>query len=118
SSPLPAPDNGPPPMLLAAPDAGQDWTQAARDAVQQMNQVLSENSQSLNSAIKNIDTFAGALARTSDKVDGILAGIERLTGGGTAPADMPVYDLVAAIDFPSKPAAAPRRTVGLTATQH
>ncbi len=107
SSPLPASDNGTPPMLLAAPDAGQDWTQAARDAFQQMNQVLTENSQSLNSAIKNIDTFAGALARNSDKVDGILAGIERLTGGGTAPADMPVYDLVAATDFASKPAAAP-----------
>ena len=111
SSPLPASENGTPPMLLAAPDAGQDWTQAARDAFQQMNQVLSENSQSLNSAIKNIDTFAGALARNSDKVDGILAGIERLTGGGTAPADMPVYDLVAATDFPAKPAEAPAWTL-------
>jgi hypothetical protein len=85
SSPLPASENGTPPMLLAAPDAGQDWTQAARDAFQRMDQVLTENSESLNSAIKNIDTFAGALARNSDKVDGILAGIERLTGGGTAP---------------------------------
>ena len=110
SSPLPASENGTPPMLLAAPDAGQDWTQAARDAFQQINQVLSENSQSLNSAIKNIDTFAGALARNSDKVDGILAGIERLTGG-TAPADMPVYDLVAATDFPAKPAEAPAWTL-------
>jgi phospholipid/cholesterol/gamma-HCH transport system substrate-binding protein len=111
SSPLPASENGAPPMLLAAPDAGQDWTQAARDAFQQMDQVLTENSESLNSAIKNIDTFAGALARNSDKVDGILAGIERLTGGGTAPADMPVYDLVAATNFPSKPAEAPSWTL-------
>jgi phospholipid/cholesterol/gamma-HCH transport system substrate-binding protein len=111
ASPLPASENGAPPMLLAAPDAGQDWTQAARDAFQQMDQVLTENSESLNSAIKNINTFAGALARNSDKVDGILAGIERLTGGGTAPADMPVYDLVAATDFPSKPARAPSWTL-------
>ena len=58
SSPLPASENGTPPMLLAAPHAGQDWTQAARDAFQRMDQVLSENSESLNSAIKNIDTFA------------------------------------------------------------
>src|SRR4029079_7530837 len=98
SSPLPASDNGTPPMLLAAPDAGQDWTQAARDAFQQMNQVLSENSQSLNSAIKNIDTFAGALARNSDKVDGILAGIERLTRGGAAPAGTPGCELLCAHD--------------------
>src|SRR4029079_17535703 len=107
SSPLPASDNGTPPMLLAAPDAGQDWTQAARDAFQQMNQVLSENSDSLHSAIKNIDTFAGALARNSDKVDGILAGIERMTGGGTSQADIPTYDLVAASGFPPPPAEAP-----------
>ena len=46
-----------------------------------MDQVLAENSESLHSAINNIDTFAGALARNSDKVDGILAGIERMTGG-------------------------------------
>ena len=30
-----------------------------------------------------------------------------MTGGGTSPADMPVYDLVAATDFPSKPEEAP-----------
>ena len=111
SSPLPGSESGAPPMLLAAPQAGQDWTQSARDAFQRMDQVLSENSESLNSAIKNIDTFAGALARNSDKVDGILAGIERMTGGGTGPANMPVYDLVAATNFPSKPAEAPSWTL-------
>lgn len=111
SSPLPASESGAPPMLLAAPQAGQDWTQAARDAFQNMDQVLSENSEPLNSAIKNIDTFAGALARNSDKVDGILAGIERMTGGGTSPADMPVYDLVAATNFASKPTEAPSWTL-------
>ena len=111
SSPLPGSESGAPPMLLAAPQAGQDWTQSARDAFQRMDQVLSENSESLNSAIKNIDTFAGALARNSDKVDGILAGIERMTGGGTSPANMPVYDLVATTNFPSKPAEAPSWTL-------
>ena len=111
SSPLPGSESGAPPMLLAAPQAGQDWTQSARDAFQRMDQVLSENSEPLNSAIKNIDTFAGALARNSDKVDGILAGIERMTGGGTSPANMPVYDLVAATNFPSKPAEAPSWTL-------
>ncbi len=72
--------------------------------------MLSENSKSLHSAIKNIDTFADALARNSDKVDGILAGLERLTGGSSSPADMPVYDLVAATGFPATPAEAPAWT--------
>ena len=32
--------------------------------------------------IANINTFSGALARNTDRVDGILAGLERMTGGG------------------------------------
>ena len=93
-------------MLVAAPLASQDWTEAARDTFQHVDTILSANSDSLHSAIKNIDTFAGALARNSDKVDGILAGIERMTGGGTSQADIPTYDLVAASGFPP-PAEAP-----------
>lgn len=102
STPLPTPE-GEPATLVAPPQAGQDWTQAARDAFQHADQIFTENSEVLHSAIGNIDTFAGALARNSDKVDGILAGLERMTGGGTSQADIPIYDLVAANDFTSKP---------------
>jgi phospholipid/cholesterol/gamma-HCH transport system substrate-binding protein len=105
-SPLPA-SEGTPPMLLAAPQAGQDWTQSARDAFQRVDEVLAQNSEALHSAITNIDTFSDALARNSGKVDSILAGLERMTGGGASPANMPVYDLVAATNFPSKPSEAP-----------
>jgi phospholipid/cholesterol/gamma-HCH transport system substrate-binding protein len=94
-------------MLIAAPLASQDWTQAARDAFQHVDTILSENSESLHSAIANIDTFSGALARNSDKVGGILAGLERMTGGGTSQAQIPTYDLVAASDFPPPPVEAP-----------
>jgi phospholipid/cholesterol/gamma-HCH transport system substrate-binding protein len=107
STPLAPGEGGSPPMLIAAPLASQDWTEAARDTFQHVDAILSENSDSLHSAIKNIDTFAGALARNSDKVDGILAGIERMTGGGTSQADIPTYDLVAASGFPPPPAEAP-----------
>src|SRR3990170_4722581 len=92
---------------LAAPQAGQDWTQAAREAFQRVDQILAENSEALNSAITNIDTFSDALARNSDKVDGILAGLERMTGGGTSQAEIPIYDLVAASTFPPQPEGAP-----------
>jgi len=103
SSPLPASEGGAPPTLVAAPQAGQDWTQSARDAFQRVDEILAENSEALHSAIVNIDTFSDALARNSDKVDGILSGLERMTGGGTSAADIPVYDLVAATNFPGKP---------------
>jgi phospholipid/cholesterol/gamma-HCH transport system substrate-binding protein len=94
-------------VLIAPPQAGQDWTQAARDAFQRVDDVLAENSDALHSAITNIDTFAGALARNSDKVDGILAGLEKMTGGGTSQAQAHLFDLVAANKLPSPPQQAP-----------
>jgi phospholipid/cholesterol/gamma-HCH transport system substrate-binding protein len=52
---------------------------------------LTENAKPLHAMITNLDTFAGALARNSDKLDGIVAGLERMTGGAKARA--PIYDL-------------------------
>jgi phospholipid/cholesterol/gamma-HCH transport system substrate-binding protein len=94
-------------VLMAPPQAGRDWTQAARDAFQRVDDVLAENSDALHSAITNIDTFAGALARNSDKVDGILAGLEKMTGGGTSQAQAHLFDLVSANNLPSPPQEAP-----------
>ncbi len=102
-SPVLSAEDGAPPTLIAASTAGQDWTQAARDAFQRVDNVLAENSKALNSAITNIDTFADALARNSDKVDGILAGLERMTGGSSGASAIPVYDLAVATGFPPKP---------------
>jgi phospholipid/cholesterol/gamma-HCH transport system substrate-binding protein len=107
SSPLAAGEGGAPALLIAAPQAGQDWTQAARDAFQRVDDVLAQNSESLHSAIENIDTFSDALARNSDKVDGILAGLERMTGGSSNPAQQPIYDLAAATGFPAPPEKTP-----------
>jgi phospholipid/cholesterol/gamma-HCH transport system substrate-binding protein len=107
TSPVAPGDGAGPPVLVAKAGAGQDWTQAARDAFQHIDGVLSDNSESLHDAIGNIDTFSGALARNSDKVDGILAGLERMTGGGTSQAEIPVYDLVAASTVPPPPAEPP-----------
>jgi phospholipid/cholesterol/gamma-HCH transport system substrate-binding protein len=107
TSPVAPGEGAAPPVLIAKAGAGQDWTQAARDAFQHVDGILAENSKSLHDAIANIDTFSGALARNSDKVDGILAGLERMTGGGTSQAEIPVYDLVAASTVPPPPAQTP-----------
>ena len=81
-STTPLPTNGGMQTLIAPPGVGQDWTQSARDAFQQVETILDQNAKPLNEAIVNIEVFTDALARNSDKVDGILAGIERMTGGG------------------------------------
>ena len=49
--------------------------------------------QPLRNTIGNLDTFSGALARNSDRLDGIVAGLERMTGGAAAKARTAVYDL-------------------------
>lgn len=81
------------PLLIAEPNAGQSMSRAARDVLRRLDTVLAENAQPLRNVLNNLDTFAGALSRNSDKVDGIVAGLERMTGGARArPA---IYDLSA-----------------------
>jgi phospholipid/cholesterol/gamma-HCH transport system substrate-binding protein len=94
-----------PPLLSAAPDAGQSLSQAARDALRKLNAIMVENAEPLQTTIANLSTFSAALARNSEKLDGIVAGLERMTGGGSK-APTVYYDLTAPRDFP--PAAAVR----------
>ena len=89
---------GEPAVLTADNDAGQTMTQAAREALQRLNKVLDENSAPLKKTIASLEAFADALGRNSDKVDGILAGLERMTAPAAPP---PVsYDLLAPEGFP------------------
>jgi phospholipid/cholesterol/gamma-HCH transport system substrate-binding protein len=92
-----APLGGVPP-LVAEPGAGQTMTQAARDALRQVDSVLAENSAPLKDTIANFKIFSEGLARNSGKLDGIIAGLERMTGG-VAPAQKIAYDLNAVKNF-------------------
>jgi phospholipid/cholesterol/gamma-HCH transport system substrate-binding protein len=85
------------PTLIAEPGAGQSMTQAARDALRKVDSVLSENSEPLKDTIANLKVFSEGLARNTGKLDSILAGVEKMTGGGT-PAQKVTYDLRAAHD--------------------
>ena len=70
-----------PPLLTAPPGATQDVTQAARDALRRVDDFIEENQKSFHSALDNIDKFAAALARNSERVDKIAEGLQNLTGG-------------------------------------
>jgi phospholipid/cholesterol/gamma-HCH transport system substrate-binding protein len=65
-----------------------------------LDAILKENADPLKGAIGNLNTFSIALARNSDKLDGIVAGLERLTGGG-AKGPVTTYELSAPRIFPS-----------------
>jgi phospholipid/cholesterol/gamma-HCH transport system substrate-binding protein len=80
------------PTLIAESGAGQSMTQAARDALRKVDSVLTENSEPLKKTIANLQTFTDGLARNTGKLDSIIVGLEKLTGGGT-PAQKITYDL-------------------------
>jgi phospholipid/cholesterol/gamma-HCH transport system substrate-binding protein len=96
--------SGPVPTLIAEPGAGQSMTQAARDALRKVDSVLTENAEPLKATIADIRVFAESLARNSGKLDGIVAGIERMTGADKPVVTKAVYDLKTPTDFtPGKP---------------
>ncbi len=94
------------PTLIADAGAGQSMTQAARDALRKVDSVLSENSQPLKDTIANFKVFSEGLARNTPKLDGIIAGVEKMTGGGPSNAPKTAYDLRPARGF-----AVPEKTI-------
>ncbi|MEO8651897.1 MAG: ABC-type transport auxiliary lipoprotein family protein [Hyphomicrobiaceae bacterium] len=84
---------GEPPVLTARTDAGQSMSQSARNVLRRLDGILADNAEPLHSMLANIDIFAAALARNSDKVDGIVAGLERMTGGSSAKARSNTFNL-------------------------
>ncbi|WP_088345515.1 MULTISPECIES: MlaD family protein [Rhodomicrobium] len=99
------PQNGRPPLLVARVGAGQTVTTSARDALLKINGILDDNSQPFKELVGNLNNFASALSRNAAKVDGILAGLERMTGGVRGPDSDKAFDLIAATKFdsPAKP---------------
>ncbi len=68
------------PLLLAPPGATQDVTQAARDALRKVQELIEDNQKTIKSALENIDKFAATLARNSDHIDNTLASIDKFSG--------------------------------------
>ena len=87
------------PTLIAEAGAGQSMTQAARDALRRVDAVLADNAEPLKTTIANLQVFSEGLARNTSKLDGIITGLERMTGGGGSAAKV-TYDLRAARTFP------------------
>jgi len=72
------------PTLTANETAGQTMSEAARQAFTRIDKVLAENSGDLRTMVSNLTSFSEALGKNSGKVDAILGGLERMTGGGKA----------------------------------
>lgn len=89
------------PLLTAGSSASQDMMAAARDVARRIDLLLAENqeaikkslrnietftdmlsrnSESVQTSVRNIETFTNSLAKNSEKIDGILAGADRVMG--------------------------------------
>ncbi|MEO6782633.1 MAG: MlaD family protein, partial [Bradyrhizobium sp.] len=86
------------PTLIAEPGAGEGMTQAARDALRRVDSVLADNAEPLKNTIANLQVFSEGLARNTGKLDNIVAGLEKMTGGAPTVPKM-TYDLRAAQGF-------------------
>jgi phospholipid/cholesterol/gamma-HCH transport system substrate-binding protein len=100
ASPPVTAENGELPVLIADPGAGQDWQSLGREVLRKLDNILSDNAENLHSAIANFNAFTDVLARNSDRIEGLLGGLEKLTGGGSSKSTAPTYDVTAVKDFP------------------
>jgi phospholipid/cholesterol/gamma-HCH transport system substrate-binding protein len=80
--------------ILVAP-AQPSLTQDTRQTLAQLQNLIGDNAKPVHDLITNLQTFSGALAGNSDRIDKIMAGLEQMTGGGAKPAPPETFDLAA-----------------------
>jgi phospholipid/cholesterol/gamma-HCH transport system substrate-binding protein len=88
------------PVLIADREATSGVSQMAHAVLVRLDRLLADNADAVHTAVTGLSTFAGALARNSDRLDGIIAGLERLTGAAPEKPAPPAYELTAPTDFP------------------
>ena len=97
-----------PAVIAAPPGIGQNLSDSARETLRHLDQILTENAKPLHTAIEGFSTFSDMLGKNSGRLEGIIGGLEKLTGSGEKAKPPAVYDLAAATGFPAtlKPLAA------------
>lgn len=75
-------DGGGLPTIYADPNASADVTQAARNVLSRINGLVGENEEAMRASMRNIETVTELLAKNSQRLDKVMAGLENLTGSG------------------------------------
>ena len=74
-------DGAEPPTLHADPAASADVTQQARDVLARIDGMVADNEVALHTSLRNIETVTSTLAKNSQRLDKVMAGLQSLTGG-------------------------------------
>ena len=106
ASPQLASTNGSPPLMRAGSRVGTDMSQMAVKVLNELDGILVENRKPLQETVANIAVFSNVLSSNKDRIQNILGGLERMTGGSKKAAKKLVYDLIPPKDF-SPPASPP-----------
>ncbi len=85
----PAVKNGGLPTLVADTGSSQDVMQSARDVLVRLEGFLAENQTALHNSIVNIETFTDTLARNSERLDRVMAGLDNVIGGPDGKGEIP-----------------------------
>jgi phospholipid/cholesterol/gamma-HCH transport system substrate-binding protein len=93
-------NKGQPPLIVAGSDVGRSLTESAQETLRHIDGILDQNAKPLNTAITGIAAFADMLGRNSQRVEGLIGGLENLTGSGTPKAGPAIYNLTPATAFP------------------
>jgi phospholipid/cholesterol/gamma-HCH transport system substrate-binding protein len=62
--------------LKADINSSQDFTEAARAVLQNVNRLVTENQESIRNAVKGVEIFSTTLAENSKRIDNVMAGLE------------------------------------------
>src|SRR5664279_5299190 len=73
---------------------------SAQAPLRRVDDILKQNAEPLHTAITGIATFADMLGRNSQRVEGLIGGLENLAGTGAPKQGPAIYDLAAATAFP------------------
>ena len=77
--PVPLDEDGVP-VLTADPSALQDVTESIRATLQNVNRIVADNQESVKNSLRNLETFTGALARNSEKIDNVMLRVDGVMG--------------------------------------
>src|SRR5260221_2537771 len=64
------------PVLTADPASLQDVTESIRATLQNINRIVADNQESVKNSLRNLETFTGALARNSEKIDNVMLKVD------------------------------------------
>lgn len=62
--------------LHADINSSQDFTEAARAVLQNVNRLVMDNQESIRNAVKGVEVFSATLAENSKRIDNVMAGLE------------------------------------------